>query len=247
MAPGTVRWFDASPTYVLHFSNAYEEGDEVVLEGFHQGAPIPKRLEGETAIDAFRKSLDMHELKTRLHRWRFNLVTGQTHEEFLDDEVSEFPTIDNRVGGRKHRKVIAMTGEPGHFLFNGMVAYDVERGTKQSYRFPEGVFASESPIAPRTGARGEADGYVVTFVSDMRTGRQRVPALRRGGHRPRPHRARPAAPPDLQRHARHVGVRGGPREARRAVARALGSKGQARRFSEPTCYVDPNWLSREIM
>jgi carotenoid cleavage dioxygenase len=110
----------------------------------------------------------MHELKTRLHRWRFNLVTGRTHEVFLDDEVSEFPTIDNRVGGRKHRKVVAMTGEPGHFLFNGMVAYDLARGSKQSYRFPEGVFASESPIAPRTGARDEADGYVVTFVSDVR-------------------------------------------------------------------------------
>jgi len=165
---GPVRWFEASPTYVLHFSNAYEEGDELILEGFHQGAPIPKRLEGETAIDAFRKSLDMRELQTRLHRWRFNLVTGQTREEFLDDEVAEFPTIDSRAAGRKHRWVIAMTGEPGHFLFNGMVAYDVARGSKQSYRFPEGVFASESPIAPRTGARGEADGYAVTFVSDPR-------------------------------------------------------------------------------
>jgi len=165
---GPVRWFEASPTYVLHFSNAYEEGDELILEGFHQGAPIPKRLEGETAIDAFRKSLDMRELQTRLHRWRFNLVTGQTREEFLDDEVAEFPTIDNRAGGRKHRWVIAMTGEPGHFLFNGMVAYDVARGSKQSYRFPEGVFASESPIALRTCARGEADGYAVTFVSDPR-------------------------------------------------------------------------------
>lgn len=165
---GPVRWFEASPTYVLHFSNAYEEGDEVVLEGFHQGAPVPPRNEGDTTLDAFRKSLDMYELKTRLHRWRFNLVTGRTHEEFLDDEISEFPTIDNRFWGRKHRTVIAMTGEKGWFLFNGMVAYDLARGTKQSYRFPEGVFASESPVAPRTGARGEADGYVVTFVSDMR-------------------------------------------------------------------------------
>ena len=164
---GTARWFEASPTYVLHFSNAYEEGDEIVLEGFHQGAPVPKLLEGETALDAFRKSLDMHSLKTRLHRWRFNLVTGRTREEFLDDEVSEFPTIDNRFGGRKHRKVVAMTGEPGLFLFKGMVAYDLERGSKQSYRFPEGVFASESPIAPRTGTDREADGYVVTFVSDL--------------------------------------------------------------------------------
>ena len=26
-----IRWFEADPTYVLHFVNAYEDGDEIVL------------------------------------------------------------------------------------------------------------------------------------------------------------------------------------------------------------------------
>ena len=30
-----VRWFEGSPTYVLHFLNAYEEGDEIVMDGYH--------------------------------------------------------------------------------------------------------------------------------------------------------------------------------------------------------------------
>ncbi|MGZ3418058.1 MAG: carotenoid oxygenase family protein [Polyangiales bacterium] len=160
---GPVRWFDAAPTYVLHFTNAYEDGDEVVLEGFHQSDPMPR---GDTAIATFMKSLDMNALGTRLHRWRFNLLTGATREERLDDEVAEFPMIDARFAGRRHSTVIAMTGAPGHFLFDGMIRYDVERGGKQRYRFPEGVFASESPVVPR-GER-EADGYVVTFTSDVR-------------------------------------------------------------------------------
>jgi carotenoid cleavage dioxygenase len=163
---GPPRWFEASPTYVLHFTNAYEEGDEVVLEGFHQSDPMPR---GDTAVATFMKSLDMHALGTRLHRWRFDLVTGQTREERLDDEVAEFPMIDARFAGRKHSTVIAMTGAPGMFLFDGMVRYDLERKTKQSYRFPDGVYASESPIAPR--GEGEADGYVVTFTTDVRNDR----------------------------------------------------------------------------
>lgn len=34
-----IRWFEADPTYVLHFPNAFEDGDEIVLDGFYQGIP----------------------------------------------------------------------------------------------------------------------------------------------------------------------------------------------------------------
>ena len=37
-----VRWFEAEPTYVLHWLNAYEEGDEVILDGYFQDNPTPK-------------------------------------------------------------------------------------------------------------------------------------------------------------------------------------------------------------
>ena len=164
---GPVRWFSADPTYVLHFSNAYEEGHEVVLEGYHQGAPLQQRTPDDTPISMFMKSLDMHAMKTRRHRWRFDLLTGATREEVLDDECSEFPTIHAGYAGRKHRYVYAAIGEPGLFLFSGLVRTDVETGAKSSYRFPRGVFASEAPFCPREGARGEDDGYLVTFTTDV--------------------------------------------------------------------------------
>ena len=31
---------------------------------------------------------------------------------------------------------------------------------------PDGVFLSESPMAPRQGSTAEDDGYVVTFITD---------------------------------------------------------------------------------
>jgi len=166
---GEVRWFSAAPTYVLHFSNAYEEGSEVVLEGYHQGAPVQERTPEDTPISMFMKSLDMHAMKTRRHRWRFDLVTGATREEVLDDECSEFPTIHAGYAGRKHRYVYAAIGEPGFFLFSGLVRTDVQTGAKSTYRFPKGVFASEAPFCPRDGATAEDDGYVVTFTTDMTT------------------------------------------------------------------------------
>ena len=39
--PDDIRWFEADPTYVLHCTNAYEDGDEIVLDGFFQGDPHP--------------------------------------------------------------------------------------------------------------------------------------------------------------------------------------------------------------
>ena len=36
-----IRWFEADPTFVLHFTNAYEDGDEIVLDGFFESEPSP--------------------------------------------------------------------------------------------------------------------------------------------------------------------------------------------------------------
>ena len=164
--PDDVRWFEASPTNVLHWINAWEEGDEVVLDGFHQGCPDPRR-EGDDRWTTTARYLDANELQTRPHRWRFNLRTGATTEEFLGDDVLEFGMINAGHAGRPYRYTYAMTAEPGWFLFNGLTRFDAQTGAKQEWRFPKGVFASESPMAPRAGAAGEDDGYVLSFVTDM--------------------------------------------------------------------------------
>ena len=38
-----IRWFEADPTYVLHWINAYEDGDWVVLDGFFEHDPSPAK------------------------------------------------------------------------------------------------------------------------------------------------------------------------------------------------------------
>ena len=167
-AQGTVRWFEADPTYVLHWVNAYDDGDLVVLEGFHQSNPNVAPRAGDGKYDILTRSIDMHEFGSRLHRWTFDLRTGTTREERLDDRCAEFPMIHAAFTGVRHRFTYAMVGAPGGFLFSGLVRYDGATGEQQRYAFPDGVFASESPFAPRTGSTAEDDGYLVTFVSDLR-------------------------------------------------------------------------------
>ena len=165
-AGGEVRWFEAAPTYVLHFINAYEDGTTIVLDGYFQEDPMPKpdRADGEWA--GLKKMVDVYAMRARPHRWRLDLATGKCTEEKLFDLVSEFPSIDGRVGGRRHRYAYTMTAKPGWFLFDGMCRFDMETGAVQQFKWPEGTYGSEGPVAARVGAKSEADGYVVTFTSN---------------------------------------------------------------------------------
>ncbi|WP_066899373.1 carotenoid oxygenase family protein [Mycolicibacterium houstonense] len=148
-----IKWFEADTTYVLHFTNAYEDGDEIVLDGFFQGNAVP--------------ALALDKMQTRLHRWRFNLVTGQTREEQLSDSITEFGMINPGHAGRGYRYAYAATGKPGWFLFDGLVRHDLHSGSEQRYAFGEGVYGSETAMAPRVGSSGEDDGYLVTITTDM--------------------------------------------------------------------------------
>lgn len=165
---GSIRWFEADPTYVLHWINAYEDGDEVVLDGFFQHQPAPPRRETtEAHLASVYRYLDLHQMQTRAHRWRFNLVTGETKEEVLSDRIMEFGMVNGGFAGRPYRYTYNVTGEPGWFLFDGLVKHDLASGKEERYAFGDGVFGSESPFAPRPGSTAEDDGYVVTFTTDL--------------------------------------------------------------------------------
>lgn len=166
---GDVMWFEADPTYVLHFVNAYEDGDEVVLDGFFQGFPMPS-AKGATSIEeaAFR-GLALDNLQTVLHRWRFNLRTGTTTEEHLSERYTEFGMMNPTTQTTPHRYVYAATGESGRFVFNGLVRHDVVTGEEVAITLEPGVYCSETVMAPRVGSTGEDDGYLITFTVDMNT------------------------------------------------------------------------------
>ena len=187
-----IRWFEADPTYVLHWVNAYEDGDEIVLDGFFQGDPMPA-ADGET--DRYKRAfrgIDTHRMQTRLHRWRFNLATGATQGR--DAVRSDHGVPDDQRGstrGRPYRYSYNMTTQPGWFLFDGIVKVDLDTGAEERYAFGDGVFGSETPMAParRRDRRGRRLPRHVHHRHERRP--LRVPRARRCRHRSRPDRAHP--------------------------------------------------------
>lgn len=163
----SIRWFEAESTYVLHWVNAYEDGEEIVLDGFFQGDPEPvDNGLGDKWERAFR-FLALDRMQARLHRWRLNLATGLAKEEQLSDSITEFGMVNGGVAGRPYRYAYAASGKPGWFLFDGLVKHDLYTGAEERYRYGEGVYGSETAMAPRAGAGSEDDGYLITLTTDM--------------------------------------------------------------------------------
>jgi len=161
-----IRWFEADPTYIYHIVNAWEEGDEIILDACKLGHPEPGPDDRRRYAGPYANLMAWMKLDATYHRWRFNLKTGACREAPVSDLISEFPSINSRRFGEPTRYSYHVSfAEADTVLFDGLVKYDSVTGTTQQHKFGAGHYGSESPFAPRNGAVEEDDGYVVSFVS----------------------------------------------------------------------------------
>jgi carotenoid cleavage dioxygenase len=146
-----VSWFDVEPCYVFHPMNAYDDGDRVVLD-----------------VVRHPRSFDTHRLgpdegPPTLDRWTVDLVAGKVIEERIDDLGQEFPRVDERVVGRRHRY-----GYVGAFLEDqdALVKHDLDRRTREVRPLRSGGGASEAVFVPAGEDAAEDDGWVLSLVYD---------------------------------------------------------------------------------
>lgn len=168
---GEMRWFSVPSCMVYHIVNAYEEGNEVILVAYRMDWTqlFIRDIENPLIFPSTDALLEKVEPElTKLYRWRFNLSTGQVKEEVLDDEVAEFPRINDNYVGRKMRYVYS--GLAAVYmerpLFDGVKKYDLAAGTTETKHFGRGRFGGECVFAPRPGGQAEDDGWVLTYVYD---------------------------------------------------------------------------------
>ncbi len=173
-AASEIRWFEASPCYIYHVVNAWEDGQKIVLDVCRVARPEPR----PTRPGPIGKLLGYLKLTAHLHRYEFDLVTGSTTETQLDDVNTEFPTIDSRAQGTPDRYSYGVhIGDHETVRFDGLWRRDRTTGQRIDHWFGPGRFGSEAPFAPRDGSTGSDDGYLVSFVTDERDGRSEVEIL----------------------------------------------------------------------
>ena len=151
---------------MLHFTNAYEVGDEIVLDGFFEDDPSPLDT-GGTKWDKLFRFLALDRMQARLHRWRFNLVTGAVSEEQLSESITEFGTINPTTRPPTTATPMPPPAGPAGSCSTAWSNTTCSPGPRRAISFGDGVYGSETAMAPRVGATAEDDGYLVTLTTDM--------------------------------------------------------------------------------
>ena len=153
-----VVWAEIEPCYVYHPVNAHDDGDSVVLTVCR----MPQTMVGGFGdLDA----------QPTLWRWTVDRLTGTAIEEQLDDRISDFPRVDDRLAGLAARwgYSVQLDPEPGHGT--DLYKYDLLDGSVTVHRTPEGMKAGEPVFAPASPDAAEDEGWVLVYAHDEAAGR----------------------------------------------------------------------------
>jgi carotenoid cleavage dioxygenase len=157
-----VRWFDVDPCYVFHPMNAYDDGDTIVLDVVRH----PKMFDTELRGPA--------EGPPTLDRWTVDLADGKVRESRFDDRGQEFPRVDERMLGKRHRFGYAVG-------FNGdestLLKHDLVSGTTATRSFGTAKQLGEFVFQAATADSAEDDGVLMGFVYDRATDRSELAIL----------------------------------------------------------------------
>ena len=156
-----VRWFDIPLGYVFHIANAFDDGDQVVLDVAHYARMFDRDIHG------------VADVAPTFDRWTVDLRVGKVRAERLDDRGHEFPKVSPSVVGRQHRYVYLTrldVPELGHAEFGGLVKYDARTGRSVAARLGAGRHAGEGYFVPSAPGVGEDDGWVLSIVADRANG-----------------------------------------------------------------------------
>ena len=148
-----VQWFEIEPCYIYHTMNAYEHGSKIL---FH--AP---KLVGYTSVGMKNPPIP------KLHRWTIDLDTGTVKEEQVDDIGVDFPITSPHLVGQSHKHgYVAEFDTGGVPYILGFHKYEMESGSRSTYRFTDGRSGSEPTFVPAMNAKDEDDGYLLSYVFD---------------------------------------------------------------------------------
>ncbi|WP_422744256.1 carotenoid oxygenase family protein [Mycobacterium sp. WMMD1722] len=160
-----VRWFEVEPCYVFHPMNAYDDGDSVVLDVIRH----PKMFDTDR--------LGPNEGPPTLDRWTVDLVDGKVRESRIDDRAQEFPRVDERRVGKRHRYGYAPTVGRGGSGDDTLVKHDLVGGGTVTRSFGPGNVVGEFVFEPSTPEAGEDEGVVMGYVYDRAADRSALAIL----------------------------------------------------------------------
>jgi all-trans-8'-apo-beta-carotenal 15,15'-oxygenase len=159
---GPVRTVATDTFFHLHFTNAYDDGDDVVVELPRFSPQAYEGVKNYTAhirSDSAQIAVDVAD-PIVLNRFRIT-QSGRVHSQPLTDLGCEFPQIDQRRSTLRQRFSYVVVQDPDRFSGQGIARIDHTGGAEQTF-CPVGNMLVEPVFVPRPGSTAEDDGWVLT-------------------------------------------------------------------------------------
>lgn len=158
-----IRWFTANPCYMFHVVNSYEENNKIILYGCRIDNPMPEKA---NLLAPNEGTLSFAPV---FHKWEFDLITGTTKEEQLDEVYAEFPRINEDFAGEKYRYSYHGRFTSGEILQDAFIKYDRETISNKLYEMPKGLYCNEPVYVKSIKSEAEDGGYLLSYISSEHT------------------------------------------------------------------------------
>lgn len=156
-----VQRLETDPGAIIHFGNAFEQGDQIVIDGMFASDFDAN----ETLKDVFNPNGRFN--GGTYNRYTLDMTKGTLRSEQMSSRESEFPTFNTRVAGQQHEVCYTACSidNGAHSFFNAFQRVTFE-GDATLVTLPPGHYGSEPLFAPATNAKREDDGYILEVVYD---------------------------------------------------------------------------------
>ncbi len=157
-SPDDIIWIETDPSFVFHFFNAYEEGDNIIIDGLALDE-LPDKL------NAFAD--DSETFPAYLTRWILNRQSESVQKIRLDNTNGELLRIDERFIGHPYRYAyygITKNESLPYSLLDGLRCYDFKTDTTQTLIMADDGLCLEPVFIPKSTSAKEGEGYLMSYV-----------------------------------------------------------------------------------
>lgn len=144
---GTTRWFEIASCVLSHTANAFEENGRITIDGI--------------------KMARLEMVPPSLHRWQIDLASSQVGEQVLDPRPVDFPRVDERRVGLRHRYTYVVELRLRNGVPAGSLLRRHDSATGESRACDLGLAQMPGECVLATGSDDAEDaGWLLAFVYD---------------------------------------------------------------------------------
>ncbi len=167
-ATGERRSYKTGPFLTFHTANAWDEGDDVVVDLCATEDDSVMKLFYE--VMAGRDFVASHPYLTRLTL----RSDGRVEQRRLSDTPIEFPRVAGRALCRPHTRIYGATFNDGARFLGTPAAVDLANGSSSVATMKAHQIAGEPVPVTKAGASSDDEVWLLTLVLDARAGRTEV-------------------------------------------------------------------------